>query len=215
VSVAPEGRPFILAGGFLLAALITCSVLLGGWWWILSAVWTPVALWTPWFFRDPIRTGPRGDHLVIAPADGKVVNVAEVDEPTFIGGPAHRVSVFMNVFSVHVNRYPASGTVAFREYEPGTFVNATLDKASEKNERMSLGIETRHGRVLVRQIAGLVARRIVTDGDVGEIARQGERLGIIRFGSRVDTFIPRPSRILVSVGDQALAGVTLLAEWDS
>ena len=215
MSVAPEGRPFILAGGFLLAALITCSVLLGGWWWILSAVWTPVALWTPWFFRDPIRTGPRGDHLVIAPADGKVVNVAEVDEPTFIGGPAHRVSVFMNVFSVHVNRYPASGTVAFREYEPGTFVNATLDKASEKNERMSLGIETRHGRVLVRQIAGLVARRIVTDGDVGEIARQGERLGIIRFGSRVDTFIPRPSRILVSVGDQALAGVTLLAEWDS
>ncbi len=204
-----------MASSLLLAALIVVSVQLGGWWWGLSAVWVPLALWIPWFFRDPARTGPRGDHLVIAPADGKIVSVAEVDEPTFMVGPARRISVFMNVFSVHVNRYPADGKVAFRHYEPGSFVNATLDKASDKNERMSLGIETRNGRVLVRQIAGLVARRIVTDGAVGDTARQGERLGIIRFGSRVDTFVPRPSRILVSVGDRTRAGVTPIAEWGS
>ena len=153
--------------------------------------------------------------MLIAPADGKVVSIADVEEPLFIGGPARRVSVFMNVFSVHVNRYPASGTVALRQYEPGTFVNATLDKASEKNERMSLGIETARGRILVRQIAGLVARRIVTDAVDGDEVLQGERMGLIRFGSRVDTFFPRDARALVSVGEHTRAGDTPIAEWES
>ena len=213
--LAPEGLPFALAGVALLAVLAVVAALLGGWWWTLPALWIPVALWIPWFFRHPDRPGPRGDRLLIAPADGKVVSIADVDEPLFIDGPARRVSVFMNVFSVHVNRYPANGTVAFRQYDPGTFVNATLDKASEKNERMSLGIETPRGRVLVRQIAGLVARRIVTDGVVGDQAHQGERMGLIRFGSRVDTFVPRTTRVLVSIGEHTRAGVTPIVEWES
>jgi len=215
VRIAPEGRPFVVAGVALLAVFAVVATLLGGWWWMLPALWVPFALWTPWFFRNPDRSGPRGDQILIAPADGKVVSITDVDEPMFLQGPARRVSVFMNVFDVHVNRYPANGTIAFRQYDPGTFVNATLDKASEKNERMSLGIETVRGRILVRQIAGLVARRIVTDGAVGDQARQGERMGLIRFGSRVDTFVPRTARVLVSIGDHTGAGVTPIVEWES
>jgi phosphatidylserine decarboxylase len=205
----------VVAGVALLVGCAVIATLLRGWWWMLPALWLPIALWVPWFFRNPGRSGPRGGHILIAPADGKVVSIAEVDEPLFLAGPARRVSVFMNVFSVHVNRYPADGTVAFRQYDPGTFVNATLDKASERNERMSLGIETARGRILVRQIAGLVARRIVTDGTVGDEVLQGERMGLIRFGSRVDTFVPQAVRVLVSVGDHTRAGVTPIVEWDS
>jgi phosphatidylserine decarboxylase len=137
----------------------------------------------------------------------------QADEPTFIQGPALRISIFMNVFNVHVNRYPVTGTITHREYRPGKFVNATLDKASEDNERMSLGLRTAHGPVLVRQIAGLVARRVITDHAVGDTGRQGERLGIIRFGSRVDTFLRSGARARVAVGDQTRAGVTVIAEW--
>ena len=153
--------------------------------------------------------------MVIAPADGKVVSVREVDEPQFPGGRATRISIFMNVFSVHVNRYPTDGRLSVRDYRPGRFLNATLDKASEHNERMSLVIDTAHGPVLVRQIAGLVARRIVTDAAVGDTVRQGERLGIIRFGSRVDTFLRPGARVLVAEQDRTQAGLTPIAEWPS
>jgi phosphatidylserine decarboxylase len=119
----------------------------------------------------------------------------------------------MNVFNVHVNRYPAAGTVEYREYRPGKFFNATLDKASTDNERMSLGIRTTHGALLVRQIAGLVARRIVTDHVSGDEVQQGQRLGLIRFGSRVDTFLPPGARVRVKLGDRSVAGTTVLAEW--
>ncbi len=200
------------ASGLLLAWLLI-GVTFGRWWWLGAALWTPIALWVPWFFRDPVRLGPRGDDLVIAPADGKVVSIAETDERTVVGGPAIRISVFMSVFDVHVNRHPVSGKVVLRDYRPGRFVNATLDKASEFNECMSLGVHHRKGGVLVRQIAGLVARRIVTDPQLDDHVRQGDRLGIIRFGSRVDTFLPRGVRVMVQEGDRAVAGVTLMAEW--
>src|SRR5262249_17398774 len=121
----------------------------------------------------------------------------------------------MNVFNVHVNRYPVSGKVEHREYRPGKFFNATLDKASVDNEQMSLGVRSAKGPVLVRQIAGLIARRIVTDDSVGAMVRQGSRLGLIRFGSRVDSFLPAGALVRVRVGDQAIAGVTVLAEWPS
>jgi phosphatidylserine decarboxylase len=203
----------VLGAWGLLIALALPGLTLGGWWWVPAVVWIPIALWVPWFFRDPERSGPRGEDLVIAPADGRVVSVAEIDEPTVVGGPAVRISVFMNVFDVHVNRYPVSGTVVMRDYRPGRFVNATLDKASELNEHMSLGV--RHGNrgVLVRQIAGLVARRIVTDAEIDERVRQGERLGLIRFGSRVDTFLPRAVSVLVREGERSVAGVTVIAKW--
>jgi phosphatidylserine decarboxylase len=213
VTLAPEGRPFVAIAGVILLGLLAGALGRGHWWWVAVALWAPVAAWVPFFFRDPPREGPRGPDLVIAPADGRVVAVVEENEPSYIGGRSKRVSVFMNVFSVHVNRYPVSGKIEHREYRPGRFVNAALDKASEFNERASIGIRGPRGPVLVRQIAGLIARRIVTDGAVGTDARQGERLGMIRFGSRVDTFLPPNARPLVQVGDQARAGVTVLAEF--
>ena len=148
---------------------------------------------------------------MIAPADGKVVQVAEVDEPAFLRSRASRVSIFMNVFDVHVNRYPVDGVVRHVSYNPGRFLNAATDKSSLENEQMSVGIEASGARVLVRQIAGLIARRIVTYSREGQAVRQGERMGIIRFGSRVDVFLPTGSEILVRPGASTIAGTTVIA----
>ena len=212
MKLAPEGRPFVAIASLILLGLLGTAWTLGQWWWVPVALWAPVAAWVPLFFRNPSREGPRGAHLVIAPADGRVVAVVEENEPTYMGGRSKRVSVFMNVFSVHVNRYPVSGTIEHREYRPGRFVNAALDKASEFNERASVGIRSLRGRVLVRQIAGLIARRIVTDGTVGADARQGERLGMIRFGSRVEVFFEPRYRVCVQPGEHVRGGSTLLAQ---
>lgn len=211
--MAREGVPFVVAGGAILIMLGAAAATAGGWWMWVAAAWVPIAVWVPWFFRDPRRDGPRDARLILAPADGRVLPIVKVVEPDVVGGEAHRVSVFMNVFDVHVNRSPADGTVVHREYRPGAFVNASLDKASEKNERMSLGLSTEQGPLLVRQIAGLVARRIVTDAQVGDRLVQGERIGLIRFGSRVDTFLPTDAVIRVSEGDRTRAGITVIAEW--
>jgi phosphatidylserine decarboxylase len=129
-----------------------------------------------------------------------------------LGGPSVRVSIFMNVFNVHVNRYPVSGTVAYVNYNKGKFLNAAADKASLENEQMSVGVEANGRRVLVRQIAGLIARRIVNYAKVGTTAEQGARMGMIRFGSRVDVFVPTGSTVRVKLGDLPVAGVTVLAE---
>jgi phosphatidylserine decarboxylase len=214
--LAPEGRWFVLAGLMVLAGTVIVAWVADlGWWVLLPGCWAPVTLWLAWFFRDPDRNGPRGENLVLAPADGRVVAIAAVDEPSFVRGPAHRISIFMNVFDVHVNRYPSNGEVAYRHYRPGKFVNATLDKASEDNEQMSLGIRSARGPLLVRQIAGLIARRIVTDSSVGDRVHQGDRLGMIRFGSRLDTFVPLGATVTVALGDRARAGLTIIAEWQS
>lgn len=180
--------------------------------WLAAFVLTVLALWVAYFFRDPERMGERGERLVVSPADGKVIMITQVDEPAFMGGPSLRISVFMNVFDVHVNRYPVNGTVAYLHYNEGKFINAARDKASLENEQMSVGIETGAHRVLTRQIAGLIARRIVTYSKPGDTVTQGERMGIIRFGSRVDVFLPAGSTARVRVGDRAAAGVTVLAE---
>ena len=192
----------------------------------LAMVLFVLAVWVVAFFRDPERDGERGPSVVIAPADGRVVFVGPVDEPAFIGGTATRVSIFMSVFNVHVNRYPITGTVLYAHYNRGRFMSAARDKASLENEQMSLGIAGGPGvpsdpspgpsadrRVLVRQIAGLIARRIVTYGGVGDAVAQGERLGLIRFGSRVDVFLPPDARIAVAVGDRTAAGMTVVARW--
>lgn len=214
MTLAPEGRPFVAGGiAILLATAALAAALGGGAWYAMPAAWAPVAAWIPAFFRDPPRPGPRGPDLVIAPADGRVVSVTEVEEPDVVGGRALRISVFMNVFNVHVNRVPMDGTVVARRYRPGKFLNAALDKASTDNEQMTLGIRTSRGLVGVRQIAGLVARRIVTDPVEGTTVRQGDRLGLIRFGSRVDTFLPPDARPRVAVGDRTRAGVSVIAEW--
>jgi phosphatidylserine decarboxylase len=137
-----------------------------------------------------------------------------VDEPTFIGGRALRICIFMNVFDVHVNRYPLEGTVEYRHYNPGKFLHAADEKASLENEQSMVGLLTPRGKVLVRQIAGLIARRIVTDHPVGTDVRQGQRLGLIRFGSRVDLYLPTDARAVVAVGDRTTAGVTVVARWN-
>lgn len=205
--VAPEGRPFIAAAFVLLAGFAFAG------WWIVAALWAPIAIWVVAFFRDPERVGPRGDHLIIAPADGKVVSIIPIDEPEVIGGPATRISIFMNVFNVHVNRYPTDGTVVFRRYREGKFVNAALEKAALENEQSDIGQTSPGGPILSRQIAGLVARRIITDHAAGHMARQGERMGLIRFGSRVDVFVPAGTTVRVTEGEITQAGVTVIAEW--
>ncbi len=211
--VVPEGRLFIAAAAVVLLVLAALAIRHGGGWWLAAALWLPVALWVPAFFRDPVRSGPRDARLILAPADGRVVSVATVDELDYLRTQATRVSVFMNVFNVHVNYHPMDGVVEYRRYRPGRFINATRDKASEDNEQMSLGVREGERRVLVRQIAGLIARRIVTDPEVGQRVRQGTRLGLIRFGSRVDTFLPPGARATVRVGDRTVGGVSVIGEW--
>jgi len=180
--------------------------------WLAAFVLLLLALWVAYFFRDPERTGERGPRLVVCPADGKLIMITEVDEPSFIGGRAVRLSIFMNVFNVHVNRYPVDGVVKYVHYNKGKFFNAAAEKSSLENEQMSVGIETSRHRILVRQIAGLIARRIVTYSKLGETVKQGDRMGIIRFGSRVDVFLPVASSVRAKVGDITVAGVTILAE---
>jgi phosphatidylserine decarboxylase len=180
--------------------------------WLAAFVLLLLALWVAYFFRDPERTGERGPRLVVSPADGKLIMITEVDEPSFIGGRAIRLSIFMNVFNVHVNRYPVDGVVKYVHYNKGKFFNAAAEKSSLENEQMSVGIETGRHRVLVRQIAGLIARRIITYSKLGEKVKQGDRMGIIRFGSRVDVFLPVESSLRAKVGDITVAGVTILDE---
>jgi len=213
VKFAREGLPFIAIGAVLALVATWWAFRRGAWpFWLLAVVMIIVAVWVAYFFRDPERSGERGDRVVISPADGKVVLITEVDEPAFINGRAMRVSIFMNVFSVHVNRYPISGTVKYVQYNPGKFLNAAVEKSSLENEQRSVGIESGPYRILVRQIAGLIARRIVTYSREGERVEQGERMGLIRFGSRVDVFMPTDATIRVKVGELAIAGTTPVAE---
>ena len=214
--MAPEGWPFIAAGWALTAVLVWAATRWSPWWWAPATVLGVLSVWLLVFFRDPTRAGPRGDQYVIAPADGMIVGVAEVTEPMFLKAPARRISIFMSVFNVHVNRYPVTGRVELVDYRPGKFLHAAADKASLDNEQASIGVAGPRGRVLVRQIAGLIARRIVTDGKTGDSVAQGDRLGMIRFGSRVDVFIPAASRSVVKVaaGDRVHAGATVLAVYE-
>jgi phosphatidylserine decarboxylase len=213
LSFAREGLVFIAIAALIAAGTYALALNRRSWpLWLVAFLLTLFALWVAYFFRDPERTGARGDQLVIAPADGKVVLIQEVDEPSFMGGRSTRVSIFMNVFDVHVNRYPVSGTVKYLHYNPGKFLNAAVEKSSLENEQMSVGIESARGRILVRQIAGLIARRIVTYSKEGETVQQAQRMGLIRFGSRVDVFLPPGAILRVKVGDMTVAGSTVIAE---
>lgn len=213
MNFAREGLLFIAIASGIAAAAYALAFWRRSWaLWLVAFALTLLALWVAYFFRDPERRGERGPDLVIAPADGRVVQVADVDEPAFLEGRATRVSIFMNVFDVHVNRYPVDGVVRYVHYNPGKFLVATREKASLENEQSSVGIESGEHRVLVRQIAGLVARRIVTYSREGDVVKQGDRMGIIRFGSRVDVFLPPGSPVRVRQGETTTAGVTVIAE---
>jgi phosphatidylserine decarboxylase len=203
-----EGLPFV--GGFAVASLI------------LFWLWSPLGwlaaigtLWCAYFFRDPERVTPVRDGIVVAPADGRVsrvVNAVPAQELGLGERPLPRVSIFMSVFDCHVNRSPVTGKIERIVYRPGAFVNADLDKASEDNERNSFLIATDRGRIGVVQIAGLIARRIVCFVRQGASVAVGERIGLIRFGSRVDVYLPEGVRPLVAEGQTAIAGETVIAD---
>lgn len=213
MSFAREGLVFIVVATLLAAGVFALALNRRSWpLWLLALALVVIALGIAFVFRDPDRTGERGAMLAIAPADGRVMQISEVDEPAFLQGPATRVSIFMNVFDVHVNRYPVSGTLRVVERRRGRLLNAAVEQASVANEQTSVGIESEIGRVLVRQIAGLVARRIETYGQVGQRVEQGDRMGLIRFGSRVDLFLPAGSTVRVKVGETTVAGTTIIGE---
>ena len=209
VPVRKEGYPFI-------AAFFVGAVLLGFIWSGLFWIGLVLTGWCAYFFRDPERVVPVDDRLVISPADGLVTAIGPAAPPSELGlgnGPMLRISVFMNVFSVHVNRAPVRGRIIKAVHTPGKFVNAALDKASQENERSSLVIEGPQGTVVATQIAGLIARRILTWSTEGEALSVGERFGLIRFCSRVDVFLPDGYRPRVSIGQTAIAGESILAEF--
>jgi phosphatidylserine decarboxylase len=211
VPVHREGYKFV-------AIFFVASLILG---WIADPLfWIGMVLtaWCAYFFRDPERVTPLDEDLVISPADGRVSSVVRMVPPAELGlgtDEMLRISVFMNVFNCHVNRAPVKGRVVRKVYSQGSFLNAELDKASSENERSGLVIDTRHGAIGVVQIAGLVARRILCWAEENEQLDAGERFGLIRFGSRLDVFLPASARPLVSVGQSAIAGETMLAEFGS
>ena len=213
-SVHPEGRKFVVG-----AAFVTLLVYFGlnhfvGW------LLVGLTIWVAAFFRDPVRTTPRGDKLIVAPADGLVTMIARVGPPPELRGAEGladgdytRVSIFMSVFDVHINRAPITGRISRVAYVPGKFVNADLDKASEDNERQHFLIEGSDGlKIGFTQIAGLVARRILSFVREGDVVEAGQRVGLIRFGSRVDVFLPAGTSPKVLLGQRTIAGETVLAE---
>jgi phosphatidylserine decarboxylase len=183
---------------------------------ILAAVGLVATAWCAYFFRDPERVTPLGETLVVSPADGRISAIDTVIPPPELDLPREnhtRISVFMNIFDVHVNRSPIDARIAKLTYVPGVFLNAELDKASEDNERQALTLERDGGgKIGVVQIAGLVARRIVAFVGQGDRLQAGQRFGLIRFGSRVDVYLPAGTTVLVSTGQLALAGETVLAD---
>ncbi|MFA6457442.1 MAG: phosphatidylserine decarboxylase family protein [Bacteroidota bacterium] len=164
------------------------------------------------FFRDPERITPQGERLVISPADGTVIKIEPAVEDKFIKGEATMVCIFMSPVNVHVNRNPISGTVGYYEYIKGEFFAAFEDKASLKNEQTHIGIENSHGRVFFKQIAGFIARRIVANISVGDTVQTGKRFGMIKFGSRVDIYVPKGAEVKVALNQKTVAGETIIAE---
>lgn len=209
VPIHREGYPFI--------AIFAVVTLLLMWAWApLGLIAFVLTVWCVYFFRDPDRTTPVREGLVISPADGLVVSIRPAPPPPELEMGTDlriRIAIFMNVFDCHVNRSPCEGTITKKVYSPGLFLNATLDKASDDNERMALRMSTVTGKdVAFVQIAGLVARRIVCKVTPGEMLKTGERIGIIRFGSRVDVYLDAGMSPMVVVGQKAVAGETILAD---
>ncbi|MEQ7872679.1 phosphatidylserine decarboxylase [Sphingomonas sp. ASV193] len=208
--VHPEGRKFVVVAGFIAFCAYWLSPSLA---WLL----TGLTIWVAAFFRDPVRTTPSDPKLIIAPADGLVTMIVQVPPPpelsASLAGTFTRVSIFMSVFDVHINRAPIAGTIRKMAYVPGKFVNADLDKASEDNERQHFLVEGDDGTLIgFTQIAGLVARRILAFVREGDRVRAGERVGLIRFGSRVDVYLPEGTAPTVLLGQRTIAGETILGE---
>ena len=210
VPIRREGWPFI-------AGLVFLALFFGWFWSPIAWIGLILAAWCTYFFRDPKRVTPVDPDLVVSPADGRIAAVATGVAPRELGlgeQTRRRVSVFMSVFDCHVNRSPLAAKIARIVYTPGKFLNAELDKASEGNERNGFVLDSPHGQVGVVQIAGLVARRIVCFRQQGDALSPGERIGLIRFGSRVDVYLPLSAHVLVAEGQTMIAGETVIARFD-
>lgn len=207
IPIVKEGWPFVAwMGG-------TAAVAAGLGWTIPAVVFGALALFTAWFFRNPKRVPPSGANVVVAPGDGRVIAIDEEYEPRFLKAQAIRISIFLNVFDVHVNRIPCSGLVEDVAYQPGAFRVASREEATLRNEQNALMIRARkEAKVLCVQVAGLIARRIVCWVAPGERVTCGDRFGMIRFGSRMDTFLPSSATVKVAVGDRVKGGGTVIAE---
>jgi phosphatidylserine decarboxylase len=218
IRLAPEGWPFVLPGLVLTVLALGSAVLLpdnlstlGSVLWWTAGLLGVLTGFTAFFFRDPVRRRENGEGLVLAPGDGRIVHIVDENGGDPFLPSATRISIFLSVFNVHVQRAPVTGTIALRQYRAGSFAMAWKGKASEENEQATLGIDTGSHRLMVRQIAGWVARRIVTDPEEGDRVPQGARIGLIRFGSRVDLLMPRDWEVLCRVGDRVKGGITAMA----
>lgn len=216
MQIHKEGYGIILKAFFIIAAIVLLICILCGWGLVsqIAIAWGLLTwLFVIRFFRCPKRVAIIDENLVIAPADGKVVIVEKTVENEYLKCECMQVSIFMSIFNVHVNYYPVGGVIKYFKYHPGNYIIANHPKASEKNERTSIAVETRNGiRILFRQIAGYIARRIVCYAEEGERANQCSQVGFIKFGSRVDLFLPADSQILVKTGDNVSACQTVIAK---
>ena len=215
VPIHSAGIPFI-------AIFVILTVIMGWFWSPLYFFGLLLTLWCIYFFRNPVRvtpilSGTNKNNLIISPADGRVIEISKITPDEEIGLPVGnwtRVCVFMNVFDVHVNRSPMLGKIFYKNYIPGSFFNASLDKASTENERLILGMETENGKkIAFVQIAGLVARRIICDVGIGSLLKAGEVFGLIRFGSRVDIYFPSDVSVMVLKGQKMIAGETIIGDF--
>ncbi|WHZ22960.1 MAG: Phosphatidylserine decarboxylase [Nitrospira sp.] len=207
IPIVKEGWPFVggLGGAALFFGLVG--------WTIPTALAGGFTLFTAWFFRNPSRTVPQQPNVVVSPGDGKVIAIEEEFEPRYLKEKSIRVTIFLNVFDVHVNRMPCDGTVEGISYQPGQFLVASKPEATLHNEQNAVMLQTASGaKVLCVQVAGLIARRIVCWVGQGDLVQRGERYGLIRFGSRMDTFVPLGSKICVAVGDRVKGGETIVGE---
>lgn len=221
--INPEGRENVKQNTFVFAiiiAVVTATALVYNWpWWVV----VPVELFLVWriifvirFFRDPVRPLLQEEGTVFSPADGKIVVIEEVDEPKVMGGRCIQMSVYMNFYNVHVNWYPVGGEITYKEHYNGAFLFASNPKSSTENEHTTIGVRTKTGTtIMFRQIAGWVARRIVSYPEVGDQVEQNHKAGFIKFGSRVDVFIPLGSEICVGIGDKVVGSQTVLAKLPS
>jgi len=206
-------KELIIAGILLILALVTSIVWPGLYTFLPAGLLVVLFALLLYFFRDPKRIPPAGEGLFLSPADGRVVEVQQVHEPRFLEGEGLKISIFMSLFDVHVNRTPLEGRVALVEHVPGQFLQAFRPEASEVNEHNLVGLKSRYGKVLVKQVAGILARRVVCWVRPGQELRAGERLGVIKFGSRVELYLPLGAEPVVRVGDRARAGGTVIARW--
>jgi len=212
--IAREGWPVIIVTALLAIVLFVVYTFTdSAVFYVLFWVMTALVIFHFFFFRDPDRATPQGDNLIVAPADGTIVKIEEVEEPDYFQGKVQKVSIFLSVFNVHVNRFPVGGKVDLVDYKKGRFVAAFADDASHANEQSVIGINSPRGKVLFKQIAGLIARRIIYKVEQGDSVEGGARFGMIRYGSRVDMFFPLDVKLHVQLKDKVRCGSTVIGEF--